>query len=141
MTRREARIQAFQLIFSADFRRDEPIDRIYRTEEESAESAQEWNDYIKAVYFGVQEKKEELDTLISQNASGWRLNRLSRVTLALLRLSAYEMLYVEDVPYNVSINEALELAKIYDEENAVAFLNGVLNAIATKTGLKEQTQD
>ncbi len=141
MTRREARIQVFQLIFSADFRREEPIDHIYRTEEEASESDQVWNDYIKAVYFGVQEKKEELDTLISENASGWRLNRLSRVTLALLRLSAYEMLYVEDVPYNVSINEALELAKIYDDENAVAFINGVLNAIATKSGLKEQTQD
>ncbi len=135
MTRRESRIQVFQLLFCADFRREEPISQIFRTEEDAA--SEEWNDYIKAVYFGVQEKKEELDALISAHANGWKLTRLSRVTLALLRLATYEMLYVEDVPYEAAINEALELAKVYDDEKAVAFLNGVLNAIATEKGLKE----
>jgi N utilization substance protein B len=135
MTRRESRIQAFQLLFCADFRRDEPIAQIFRTEEDAA--SEEWNDYIKAVYFGVQEKKEEIDALICENANGWKLTRLARVTLALLRLATYEMLYVEDVPYEAAINEALELAKVYDDEKSVAFINGVLNAIATKKGLKE----
>lgn len=135
MTRRESRIQAFQLLFCADFRRDEPIAQIFRTEEDAA--SEEWNDYIKAVYFGVQEKKEEIDALICENANGWKLTRLARVTLALLRLATYEMLYVEDVPYEAAINEALELAKVYDDEKSVAFINGILNAIATKKGLKE----
>ncbi len=135
MTRRESRIQAFQLLFCADFRRDEPIAQIFRTEEDAA--SEEWNDYIKAVYFGVQEKKDEIDALICENANGWKLTRLARVTLALLRLATYEMLYVEDVPYEAAINEALELAKVYDDEKSVAFINGVLNTIATKKGLKE----
>ncbi len=137
MTRREERIQVFQLIFSANFRLDQPIAEIYRTEADMAEQSQEWTDYVKNTYFGVQEKRDELDTLIAAHANGWKLSRLSRVTLALLRLAAYEMQYVDDVPYNIAINEALELAKIYDDENAVAFINGVLNAIANATGVKD----
>ncbi len=138
MTRREERIQVFQLMFCADFRRDEPIAEIYRTEADMTEQSQEWSDYIKSTYFGVQEKRDTLDALIAAHANGWKLSRLSRVTLALLRLAAYEMQYVDDVPYNIAINEALELAKIYDDENAVAFINGVLNAIANATGVKDK---
>ena len=136
MTRREARTAVFTLIFQADFRREEPLSQVLQISQDEQEEPQEYNEYIRNVYYGVWEKLSELDELISQNAHGWKLSRISRVSLALLRLAIYEMLYVSDVPFHVAINEALELAKIYDEEKSGPFLNGILNAVATVKGLK-----
>lgn len=140
MTRREARTAVFTLIFQADFRREEPLSQVLQIAQDAQDEPQEYNEYIRSVYYGVWEKLPELDEAISQNAKGWKLSRLSRVSLALLRLAVYEMLYVADVPFHVAINEALELAKVYDEEKSVPFLNGVLNAIADAKGLKETQQ-
>ena len=70
--------------------------------------------------------------MISANSSGWKISRLSVVTASILRLATYEMLYCADIPVNVSMNEAIELAKKFDDEKARGFVNGVLNAIAKK---------
>ena len=86
--------------------------------------------YIVTVVKGVAEHLEALDTQIAQNAKGWTLSRLSRITMAILRLALYEMEYVEDVPVGAAINEAVELAKVYDSEETAAFINGVLGAVA-----------
>ena len=64
------------------------------------------------------------------------MKRISRISLAILRLCIYEMLYVEDIPFSVSINEAVELCKKYNDDKAPAFVNGILNTIADKEGLK-----
>jgi len=85
--------------------------------------------YLRRVYFGVGEHRDELDEIINRHAKGWKMTRISRVSRSLLRLSAYEMLYCEDIPNSVSINEAIELCKKYDEEAARPFVNGVLNGI------------
>ena len=81
---------------------------------------------------GVAEHLEELDAYIENNAKGWTLSRLSRITIAILRLAIYEMYYVEDVPVGAAINEAVELAKVYDSDEAASFINGVLGAVARK---------
>ena len=86
--------------------------------------------YIVSVVTGVAEKLEELDAVIRAHSQGWSFNRLSRITVALLRLALYEMQYVEDVPTGVAINEAVELAKIYDSAEAAAFINGILGAVS-----------
>ena len=70
-------------------------------------------------------------------SKGWKLSRLSKVTLAILRLAVYEMLY-DKLAYNIVINEAVELAKKYDEEKAPKFVNGILNNIADSAGLKNK---
>ena len=90
---------------------------------------------------GVAEKKDELDALISESAQKWRLERLSATSLSIMRLATYEMLYVEDVPFSVAINEAVELAKTYDHDKAPKFINGILNAIAEKKGLKVKPEN
>ncbi len=146
MNRRQARKEAFLLIFQAQFRQNEPISQVLQIAQDEREEAEEYNDYVRSVYYGVWEHVAELDALICEHAHGWKLSRISRVSLSLLRLATYEMLYVEDAPYHVAINEALELAKQYDEEKSVKFLNGILNAIAQQKGLKEtqkkpQTED
>lgn len=86
--------------------------------------------YIVSVVKGVAEHLEELDGQIERNAKGWSMSRLSRITVAILRLALYEMRYVEDVPVGAAINEAVEFAKIYDSEETASFINGVLGTIA-----------
>ena len=84
---------------------------------------------------------DELDGAIERNAKGWKLNRLSRMTKAVLRLAIYEMRYVSDVPVGVAINEAVALDKIYDTEEAAAFINGVLGAVARARSRKKDETD
>ena len=75
----------------------------------------------------------DIDARISENAKGWRLDRIARMSLAIMRLCVYELLYTE-VPTPIAINEAVELAKAYDGDDAPAFINGILNSIAVKSG-------
>ena len=88
--------------------------------------AKKYTDYIRKVTAGVQEKQEELDAYISKYSSGWSVRRISRVCRAVLRLSIYEILYLEEVPASVAINEAVELTKKYENEEMPGFVNGVL---------------
>ena len=103
---------------------------------ETAKAARgfEEDPYIAAVACGVEEHREELDGLIEKHSRGWKKNRISPVALSVMEVAVYEMLYREDIPALVSINEALELVKTYDEENARAFVNGILNAVANEIG-------
>ena len=72
---------------------------------------------------------EAIDEKISANAESWSISRLSKVSLAIMRIAVYEMLFIDAIPMNVSINESVELAKKFDEEKSPKFINGVLNAI------------
>ena len=126
--RRLARDIAFSIVFESGFQKDASIADIYET----AKIAREFEEdpYIRAVAFGVAEHKEQLDDLIEKFSHGWKRNRISSVSLSAMEVAVYEMLYCEDIPAAVSINEALELVKTYDEENARAFVNGILNAVS-----------
>ncbi len=134
MNRRQARECAFKLVYEMIVQNDKDPDELIS---ETAE-AQDFvpNEYILRSVKGVSEKKDELDVLISENSKGWKLSRISPVSLSIMRLAIFEMLYDDSVPFNVSINEAVELAKLYDHEKAPKFINGILNAVAEKKGLK-----
>ena len=125
--RREAREAVFELLFETEFKRDEDIVQIYALSCENREIAEDA--YIHDTYFGVCEHREEIDELINRHAKGWKTNRISRVSRSVLRLCTYELLYCTDIPASVSINEAIELSKKYDQEQARAFVNGVLNSV------------
>ena len=133
MTRREAREIIFSLVYEADFHRDGSFAVIYNDAIE--DRAFEENDYVRSVFFGMEEHLSELDELISTHAVGWKSERLSKVSRAIMRLCIYEMLYSDDVPASVAINEAIEIAKIYDHDKAPSFINGVVNAVAKDKGL------
>ena len=139
MKRREAREYAFKLVYELGVQREK--DTVSLIEDTAREQEFTPDGYIENVVQGITEKKDELDALISESAKGWKLERLSAASLAIMRLAAYEMLYVEDVPFSVAINEAIELAKTYDHEKAPKFINGTLNAIAEKKGLKAPKSD
>ena len=127
MTRTEARKAALDLLFEREFKLDEVNDEIFAL---SCENREIENDpYIKQVYFGVCENLEDIDEAINRNAKGWKVSRLSKISRSILRLCIYEMLYVDSIPCLVSINEGLELAKLYEDEKARPFINGVLNSV------------
>ena len=133
MTRREERELLTAVIFELSFYTKEEFPEIYESEKEYREFS---SDYIDKCVFGILENLESIDEKISECAIKWKLSRLSRMTLAILRVSVYEMLY-ESLPFNISINEAVELAKKYDDDKAPSFVNGVLNKIADKNDLKK----
>ena len=128
MTRREAREAAFGLLFETEFRSDESSEVIYKTSTENREIHED--PYIREIYFGTLDKQSEIDEAIEAHAKGWSINRMSRVSRTVLRLAVYEMLYMRDrVPLRVSINEAIELSKKFDNDKAKGFINGILNAV------------
>ncbi len=126
MHRRQARETAFGLIYAAQFQMDEPLMDLYANAQR--ELGFEDDPYVRTVFFGTCEKMSELDEKILASAKGWTLKRMPPVSLAIMRLAMYEMLYCDDVPFAIAVNEAVELAKKYDDEKAPAFINGVLNA-------------
>ncbi|MBQ9806271.1 MAG: transcription antitermination factor NusB [Clostridia bacterium] len=125
LTRKEAREEAFRLLFETEFRQGEEIDAIYATSLENRELCE--NAYIKAVYFGVHEHLVEIDACLMRHSNGWKTSRISAVSRSAIRLCIYEMLYMDDIPVSVSLNEAIELVKKYDDEKMKAFVNGLLN--------------
>ena len=142
MKRREARELLFALIYETGF--EYPFSDAARTAKYIYDSAKEYREleedsYIREVYFDIWDKIPELDAVIGEHTVGWKQERLSRVSLAIMRLCVYELIYREDIAYNISINEAVELAKKYDHDKAPKFINGVLNAVADKLGKKGGT--
>ena len=135
MNRSQARENAFIMLFEAECRDDETALEIFEYAEQLNEF--EINDYVKKVFFGVFERRKEINELIDANSVGWNKKRISPVSRAILALSTFEMLAVEDVPAKVAINEAIEISKKYDDEKSYTFVNGVLNAVAEQLGLKK----
>ncbi len=135
MKRRDAREALFALLFEMTFATPEEAAVLYETEVAAGDRDLD-DDYIREGYKGVLADLEGIDGYISAASKGWKLNRLARVTLSLLRLGVYEMC-IAKLPYHIAINEAVELAKVYGEDKSPGFINGVLNKIAEQQGLKE----
>ncbi|MBP3362026.1 MAG: transcription antitermination factor NusB [Clostridia bacterium] len=128
MSRREARIKAYELIFMMDMcdSMDFELDRL----EAELAAHKKHMKYIRAVVDAAVENKTEIDKMIEESlGAGWSLSRLSKMSLAALRLAVSEIKYLDEIPEGVSINEAVEIAKLYCEDNEPAFINGVLGVI------------
>ena len=125
--RRDAREEVFRLLFETEFHGEMSPEEIYRLAMEDRDF--EDDRYIRETYFGVREKREELDEIIARHANGWRTDRIAPVSRNILRLCVYEMKWGRDVPVVVALNEAIELDKKFDDPKAKAFVNGVLNGV------------
>ena len=137
LTRRDARELAFKLIFAKEFDREADPDAFYENYIENTESLTD--DYVAAVFKGVCASMNVLDAEIEGASSNWKLSRMSTTTRSILRLAVYEMKNT-DTPVKVVINEAVEIIKQYDDENAPSFVNGVLNKIGRACGLIAEPQ-
>ena len=128
ISRYKEREQAFFICFEKLFS-DASISEISECAEESRDD--NYSDFALECAKGVEDNLEEIDKIISDHLSAkWKLNRISRVSLSILRLAVYEMKYVEDIPTNVTINEAVELSKKFSGEEEYKFVNGILGAVS-----------
>ena len=131
ISRKAAREFVVGLLFAKSFAPNDDTDEFFAREVLNADvSMNEHSDYIREAFFGVCDGAEALDEKIKSAAAGWNLSRLSKMTLSIMRLAIYEMSSIDDVPKRVALNEAIELAKKYDDDKAPAFINGVLNNVA-----------
>ena len=127
MTRREIREQVLKMLFRVEFyNQEEMSEQIALCEDDACSWKEKDKTYIFEKVEKISEKLEEIDAKINEVSEGWKTGRMGKVDLTLIRLAVYEMLYEEDVPAKVAINEAVELAKQYGTDNSPSFVNGVL---------------
>ena len=138
MSRSLAREDTFKLIFEMEISKisaEEAISYLYDSVKKNNEMwAQEFvsssnKKYIESVVNGVETMRDELLKKIEPTLNGWTIDRIAKVNLAILLLSVYEIFYIEDIPYKVSINEAIQLSKKYAGKEASSFINGVLGSL------------
>ncbi|QAA32067.1 transcription antitermination factor NusB [Clostridium manihotivorum] len=128
MNRIKTREIAVQLTYQMMINKEEPIEAIESYKEAHTDDINDLDaTYLEQVLKGIEDTKEELDKIVERYLVNWKLNRVSKVNLAILRVAIYEMVHLEDIPNKVAINEALEVAKKFSDEKSVAFINGVLD--------------
>ncbi len=125
MNRSEMREQAFILLFEKEFFADQSCVEV---EEAFAENYAPLSDYAKKAFENTYEKKENIDSVIEKYLKGWKIGRLPKVNLAILRLAVYEIMFEASVPNSAAVNEAVELAKKYSGDDDYSFINGVLGS-------------
>ena len=131
MTRREIRELIFKMVFRVEFHTGEEIPEQLRLFMDALDQADEKDRaYIEHKVEDLLAHLTEIDEIIDASATNWKTSRMAKVELTLIRLAVYEMKFEEGVPTGVAINEAVELAKAYGEDNSPAFVNGVLARIA-----------
>ncbi|MCI9252638.1 MAG: transcription antitermination factor NusB [Lachnospiraceae bacterium] len=133
MKRRELREHIFELLFRIEFNTPEEmpeqIQLFFADMEELKEADQS---YMEEKYARVVDKLPKIDKRIEETAKSWKISRMGKVDLTVLRLAVYEMEFDEDVPVGVAINEAVELAKKFGGDDSPAFINGILGKIGKK---------
>lgn len=131
MVRSELREHIFKMLFQIEFNDAEDMpERIKNYFELLEDAADKDKEYIQAKYQAVMEKLPQIDSLLNENAKGWKTSRMNKVDLTILRLALYELKWDEDIPEGVAINEAVELAKRFGGENSSSFVNGILGKLA-----------
>ena len=146
MSRRLAREYAIQFLYSTDFNKNENLEEMLEVfflikEEQNEDKLQDSmkksdTKFAEEIIKGTIEKLQYIDKLIQDNTTGWTKERIAKVDLAILRLALYEILFRDDIPDSVAINEAIELAKKYSTDESGGFVNGVLGKIVREADLK-----
>ncbi|WP_376716257.1 transcription antitermination factor NusB [Vagococcus carniphilus] len=130
LTRHQLREVAFQvnfsMLYSEELEVNEAIENVLEHYDE--QSSQEIPQYLEVVVTGVKEHQEELDQIIEKHLKRWTVSRIAKTDLVILRLALFEMLYISDIPAKVSLNEALEIAKTFSDDESRRFVNGVLSS-------------
>lgn len=124
MNRTQAREWLIKLLYQFDVSKSEPADILNRFIENN--DPKEEKDYIVKSFYGIIENVENIDNKIKKYLKNWDINRIAKIDLAIMRCSFYEILYRDDIPNSVSINEAVEIAKKYSTEKSPSFINGIL---------------
>ena len=134
--RRESRESALQALHAMDMQHN-MSERMLSLFCESFPPTETGKDFFDRLVKGVMQVQSELDDLIERFSSNWKLSRMSGVDRNILRIAAYEILYCDDIPYKVSINEAIDIGKKFGTEESGAFINGILDSIRIALENKE----
>ena len=130
MSRREQREQIFKILFGVEFHSaDELEEQIGLYMEDLGDIRKKDADYMTGKVRSMVEHMDEIDGMINQASKNWKTTRMAKAELSILRLAAYEIKYEDDIPVSVSINEAVELAKLYGSDHGPAFVNGILSGM------------
>ncbi len=127
MTRREAREQAFMVLFEKIFNSEDTVSEIIKKAEDN--DLIKLNGFAKEVLSKYEPNAVEIDALIDEKSNGWQLSRLPKVSLAVMRLAVTEIKYCDDIPSGVAVSEAIDIAKKYGTPEDASYINGVLGAI------------
>ena len=127
MKRRTAREKALQSLFQIDRSQIDPLEAIRYVLEDG-----KIDPFLEDLVIGTSKNLVEIDKLISENLEKWTFERLGNVDRTILRMATYEMMFLDDIPHNVSIDEAIELAKKFGDDNSSKFVNSVLSKIKNK---------
>lgn len=134
MTRRKLRESIYKLLFRVEFYPPEALEEqaelFFESDEWPANSKKSEKEYVRNKFLAVTAKIPEIDAAVDQNSKNWTTARMSRSDLTIIRLGIYEILYDDDIPTSVAINEAVELAKKYGQDSSGGFVNGVLAKFA-----------
>ncbi|HHU79144.1 MAG: transcription antitermination factor NusB [Caldicoprobacterales bacterium] len=126
MSRKSAREAAMSLLYQKIFTEDYDIEKLQSMVDGRLDLDEKDMSYIEDILNGCNRNMDKIDEIIRSGSIGWRFDRISKVDLSILRLALYEILYRDDIPESVSINEAVELAKKYGGEKTGSFVNGIL---------------
>lgn len=136
MRRQKAREMALQLLYQCDnkvnpYAIEQALDTMYHkyTENFLDETLSIDVEYARSLFFGVKKFETEIDEILQKNSENWKISRMTAVDRNILRISIFEMKYLEDVPEAVSINEAIELGKKFGDLDSPKFINGILDAV------------
>ncbi|WP_456278336.1 transcription antitermination factor NusB [Bacillus sp. AK128] len=124
MNRRQAREKALQVLFQLDLNEQAPQAAIAHVLEE-----EDTNSFLEELVFGTTSHQEDIDTILKSNLENWTIERIGNVDRAILRLAIYEMKHEPTIPMNVSMNEAIELAKVFGDDDSSKFINSVLSKV------------
>lgn len=132
MSRREIREHLFRMLFRKDFHEESEMNEQMGMYFDSLEEihSEEEDSYLRERFEGMLSKISEVDIILEGISSGWKLNRMGKVDLTILRLAIYEIKFDDNIPTKVAINEAVEIAKIFGGDSSGAFVNGVLAKLA-----------
>lgn len=134
MSRKTAREVAMKLTYERMFGCDDTYRDVLEKSGIEEEPTKADIAFVNDIVEGVQAHIDEIDLKIQEASLDWTIERMARVDLSILRISAYEILYRKDIPTAVSINEAVDLAKLFSDEKAPKFINGLLGKLARQTG-------
>ncbi len=140
MKRQKLRRYAFLILFGMSVSKDSPVEAMENYLEsfkddylkEDGEFKEKDLEFVKNTVNGVYEHQSEIDEVITSYSKGYEISRISRVALSALRISIFEILYAPDIPESVSVNEAIEIVKAYEDEKTKKFVNGILGAFVAE---------
>jgi N utilization substance protein B len=138
--RRKAREVTLQVLYALDVQEmglQEAINLFWN----NFDAPEEARKFALSLISGTWEHREQIDGLISGSSENWAISRMSRVDKSILRMAVYELMFCQDIPPKVTLNEAIDLGKVYGSENSGAFINGILDALYGKLRGKDEDQD